>query len=218
MADKLRTYSSDEIDVTWSQKRCIHAGECVRGLPAVFDVEKRPWIQPDQADGDTVAEVVERCPTGALHYTRKDGGPGEPTPDANHVTIDADGPLYVRGDLTLEMPGDEDALKDTRIALCRCGASKNKPFCDNSHKDEDVAFKDDGNPAVSQLGPEAAQTPLAINPATNGPYLLRGQFEIVTALGTVSYRGESAALCRCGASDNKPFCDGTHTKIGFEAE
>lgn len=218
MADKPRTYSSDDIDVTWSLKRCIHAAECVQGAPAVFDVNKRPWIQPDHADADTLAAVIERCPTGALHYTRKDGGPGEPTPDANHITIDADGPLYVKGDLTLSLPGDEGTLADTRIALCRCGASKNKPFCDNTHKDADVAFQDPGTPAVSQLGPEAEQTPLALNPAPNGPILVKGQFEIVTALGTVSFRGESAALCRCGGSGNKPFCDGTHTKIGFEAE
>lgn len=219
MAEKLRTYSSDDIDVSWSLKRCIHAQECVKGMPAVFDVQKRPWIQPEQApSADELAAVVERCPTGALHYDRKDGGPGEPTPEANRITLEADGPLYVLGDATLEMPGDETALTDTRIALCRCGASKNKPFCDNTHKDEDVAFKDDGNPQVSSLGPEAATTPLSINPAKDGPLLIGGQFEIVTALGTVAFRGDKTALCRCGASSNKPFCDGSHHRIGFEAE
>ena len=65
MADRLKTYKSDEIDVTYSVKRCIHAAECVNQLSAVFDVKKRPWIQPDQAPASELATVTEACPTGA---------------------------------------------------------------------------------------------------------------------------------------------------------
>ena len=77
MANKIRRYTSADIDVTYDVKRCIHAAECVRGLPAVFDTKKRPWVQPDKANADTVAEVILRCPSGALHYERKDGGAAE---------------------------------------------------------------------------------------------------------------------------------------------
>lgn len=215
MARKIREYTGEDINVTFDAKRCIHAKECVNGLPAVFDTDKRPWVQPDNAGADDLAAVVMRCPTGALHFERTDGTPGEPTPDANTVTIAADGPLYVHGDVTLQT--SEDAtLEDTRIALCRCGDSANKPFCDNSHIE--AGFKDAGMSQVSVLGAdESTNGGLQINSAPNGPLLVNGNSEIITALGTVSFRGEKAALCRCGASNNKPFCDGTHKAVGFQA-
>jgi len=215
MAKKIREYTGENINVTFDAKRCIHAKECVNGLPAVFDTDKRPWVQPENAAADDLAAVVMRCPTGALHFERKDGAPGEPTPDANTVTIAADGPLYVRGDVTLQTGGDP-ALQDTRVALCRCGDSANKPFCDNSHIE--AGFKDAGTPQASELGAdENANDGLQITPAPDGPLLVNGNFEIITALGQVSFRGEKAALCRCGASSNKPFCDGTHKAVGFQA-
>ena len=77
MTDKVKTYWSDDIVVAYDAGRCIHAAECVRGLPGVFDTGKQPWIQPANAAADAVAEVVMRCPTGALHFERKDGGAAE---------------------------------------------------------------------------------------------------------------------------------------------
>lgn len=142
MADRVRTYTSEDIDVHFDPVRCIHAAECVHGRPEVFDADRKPWIDPAQAGAEAIAEVVVRCPSGALHFTRKDGGPEERVPMHNKVTVAVDGPLYVRGALRLETPGGEVVFEDTRVALCRCGLSEHKPFCDNSHLES--GFSDAG--------------------------------------------------------------------------
>jgi uncharacterized Fe-S cluster protein YjdI len=67
MAD-LQTYETDAIRVTYDPGVCNHAAECVRGLPQVFDSKAQPWIQPQNADPNAVAEQVRRCPSGALQY------------------------------------------------------------------------------------------------------------------------------------------------------
>lgn len=69
--EKYKAYETDEIEVRFYAERCEHAAECVKGLPAVFNVDNRPWIQPERASADEVAEVIERCPSGALQYSRK---------------------------------------------------------------------------------------------------------------------------------------------------
>lgn len=133
MKSNPREYRSDEIVVTYDAAICIHAGECVRGVPAVFDTAKRPWIQPAQGTADEIAAIVERCPSGALTYHRLDGGADE-TPDAEpSVQAVRNGPYYVRGTLAVRDAEDGTFHTGTRMALCRCGASENKPFCDNSH-------------------------------------------------------------------------------------
>ncbi|MDB4951914.1 MAG: hypothetical protein JWM27_4563 [Gemmatimonadetes bacterium] len=133
MGRKVREYRSDGIAVTFDARLCIHAERCVHGLPRVFDPAARPWIRPEMGDPDAVAQVVARCPTGALQYTRLDGGAAEaPEPEAI-ITVSADGALYVRGDVAVV---DEDGgvfARGRRMALCRCGQSSNRPFCDGAH-------------------------------------------------------------------------------------
>lgn len=129
-----KAYESQDITVVYDAQRCIHAAECVRGLPQVFDPASRPWIKPAVASADAIAEVVMRCPTGALQFVRKDGGAAEPVPAETTVAVSPHGPLYVRGNIEVLAPDGSVILKDTRVALCRCGASSNKPFCDNSHR------------------------------------------------------------------------------------
>lgn len=211
-----KSYSSDSIEVRYDVKRCIHAAECVRGLPAVFDTAKRPWIQPDQAEADAIAEVIERCPTGALHYTRKDAGPAEAPDATNTLRVEPDGPVYARGDITIEMQGGDLVLRDTRVAFCRCGESKNKPFCDNSHKEAGFQAGDAlaANLEKSQTDLSSTGT-LVVTQADNGPLLINGEFTLHSADGETLYKGDKTALCRCGASGNKPFCDGTHRRVGF---
>jgi uncharacterized Fe-S cluster protein YjdI/CDGSH-type Zn-finger protein len=127
-----RTYRGTDLDVSFDSELCIHATECVRGLAAVFDRDRRPWILPDKAPAEEVSRVVERCPTGALLYRRLDGHHGEQPSSATTVMPVENGPLAVRGDLVIRR---EDGTRERlpRAALCRCGQSKNKPFCDNSH-------------------------------------------------------------------------------------
>ncbi|MFQ5568127.1 MAG: CDGSH iron-sulfur domain-containing protein [Rhodothermales bacterium] len=216
MADKVLKYEGEDVIVAYNVRRCIHMAECVHGLPAVFDPERRPWVRPDEAAADPLTEVVTRCPTGALQFTRKDGGPEEAVPDQNTVTVDPDGPLFVRGDIEIVMPDGSVLLRETRVALCRCGASNNKPFCDNSHGNID--FQDSGvfREVRVKSEKEGEDGLLRVRPSRNGPLLVQGPLDLIGAEERV--RGSQAALCRCGASSNKPFCDGTHNTIGFTSE
>jgi CDGSH-type Zn-finger protein len=150
-----------------------------------------------------------------LTYSDRTGA-AESTEAANTVTVANDGPLYVRG--TLEIDGEEANMEGThfRAALCRCGHSNRKPFCDGSHARE--GFRDTGAVGNPDPGNEETGGTLRVDRSENGPLLLNGNFAIVAASGRVAWRGTKAALCRCGHSNNKPFCDGSHRAAGFEAE
>lgn len=218
MSDRLKEYWSDEIVVTFDHERCIHVAECLRRLPQVFDTRKRPWVQPANATADEVAAVVMHCPSGALHFQRKDGGPAEPVPDSNRVSLRVRGPLQLQGDVEIRLP-EETAVSDTRVTLCRCGASRNKPFCDNSHGH--IGFMAGGELGDNKVRVvDGLQTggKLVVTPTLDGPLKVEGDFEIVSARGETAYRGNRAFLCRCGGSQNKPFCDGTHRRTDFQAE
>jgi CDGSH-type Zn-finger protein/uncharacterized Fe-S cluster protein YjdI len=206
---KVHRYEGRQASVTWNGARCMHAGECTRGLPSVFSPKHDPWAQPDNASLDALADVVDRCPSGALVLER----PVElhRTPDAaNSVTLAADGPLYVRGRLKVG-----DAPVEQRVALCRCGASRNKPYCDRSHAD--AGFRHDGALAPAgeaSAGVAAEGVELVVAPTKNGPLHCTGSMTLVGTDGTRVVTGETW-LCRCGGSKRKPFCDGTHRRIGF---
>jgi CDGSH-type Zn-finger protein/uncharacterized Fe-S cluster protein YjdI len=215
MSDKVRHYADEEIDITYDSRRCIHVAECIRGLPAVFNTSRRPWILPTGAGADAIAAVVAKCPTGALHFTRRDGGVAEPTPEDNTIVPMPAGPLSVRGRVQLRSADGSVIVEDTRLALCRCGRSHNKPFCDNSHRG--VGFDDPG--AVADGGVRAETNDgLSLTASANGPLLAQGAFVLRAAVGQGQYEGTNAELCRCGASRNKPFCDGTHERIAFRSE
>jgi uncharacterized Fe-S cluster protein YjdI/CDGSH-type Zn-finger protein len=126
----VKSYVAPGITVTFDAQRCLHAAECVRGLPAVFNAKQRPWIEPGSASPEEVAEVVRRCPSGALQYVLDDGPPEEP-PAITTVTARADGPLWIHGDVVVLTDAGEE-VHDTRAALCRCGTTANAPFCDGS--------------------------------------------------------------------------------------
>jgi CDGSH-type Zn-finger protein/uncharacterized Fe-S cluster protein YjdI len=218
VSDKLHEFESNEIRVTWSKQRCIHAAACVRGLPVVFMPGNRPWITPGQAPAERIAQVVMRCPTGALHFERRDGGPAEPVPAANRVRPEPDGPLYLRGDLEILGADGTLLLRDTRVALCRCGQSSNKPFCDNSHRDAE--FTDRGEVFEGGVKPGTgvpATGPLRVTASADGPLIVDGPVAVESADGRVTLAGGRAALCRCGQSRNKPFCDSSHLGAGFKA-
>ena len=213
---KIFDYPGATADVHWDGRLCIHIGECGRAKNELFVGGRQPWCQPDLVDPDDVADVVSRCPSGALTYERKDGRPGESAEPENVVSVMYNGPLYVRGDLEVAGAASDMSGVRYRAALCRCGQSKNKPFCDNSH--EAAGFSDYGAVGDSGDGFEVTGGPLKVGKAPNGPLLLNGNFTIVAASGRKAWQGTRAALCRCGQSKNKPFCDGTHKEVGFEAE
>lgn len=215
MSKKIHSYESETIRVLYDAPRCIHAGECVRGLPQVFDPQKTPWVDATAAEVETLVEVVERCPAGALHYERRDGGTPETPVTENAVAIASDGPLYARGDLEIVDADQNVILRDTRVALCRCGASQNKPFCDGAHSAAGFqASSDIPDPKIR--GEADTGGTLRITLAANGPLILAGPVTVHDAQGDDRCQGNKTALCRCGGSANKPFCDGAHAKIGFE--
>jgi CDGSH-type Zn-finger protein len=159
-----------------------------------------------------LVEVAHVCPSGAIRYRRKDGAPDETAPPVNLLSVREAGPYAVRADIRLD-----DRKLAYRATLCRCGASKNKPFCDGSH--HDMHFTATGEPptGVVDMLPERAG-PLYISPEPNGPLSMRGNLEILSGTGRCVARVTAARLCRCGGSENKPFCDGTHARIGFRSE
>jgi CDGSH-type Zn-finger protein/uncharacterized Fe-S cluster protein YjdI len=193
-------------------KKCIHARFCVTGAPSVFLANvKGPWIRPDAVDVARLVEIAHACPSGAIRYRRKDGVPDETAPPVNLAAVREAGPYAFRGDLRID--GQSGIFRAT---LCRCGASKNKPYCDGSH--HEVGFAASGEPPTGKADMlEVRDGPLAIDPQTDGPLQVRGNLEITSGTGRVVARLQQARLCRCGGSENKPFCDGTHARIGFRS-
>jgi CDGSH-type Zn-finger protein/uncharacterized Fe-S cluster protein YjdI len=211
MSDTPRRYTGQALDITYDTRRCIHAAECVRGLPAVFDTARRPWILPDAASAEQVAAVVARCPSGALHTIRHDDGPEEEAPALPAVRVTPDGPLHVHGRVRLQRADGTVIIEDLRLALCRCGQSRNKPFCDNSHRA--AGFADGGEVPNGEI-PSPTAGKLTITTLANGPLQCQGDFALC-GIGGETYASGRTTLCRCGGSGRKPFCDGSHRRNGF---
>jgi CDGSH-type Zn-finger protein/uncharacterized Fe-S cluster protein YjdI len=211
------TAGVDEIEgksltLLFDSRKCIHSRFCVTWAPNVFLANVQgPWIQPDAMEVERLVEIAHVCPSGAIRYRRKDGKPDEAAPLVNLISLRENGPYAVRADMQLS--GQRGAFRAT---LCRCGASKNKPFCDGSHNE--AAFSASGEPPSGKTDMLAARDGvLSIDPETDGPLRVRGNLEITSGTGRVVARVTQARLCRCGGSGNKPFCDGTHAKIGFRS-
>ncbi len=218
MAERIHKYTGKQIEVTFEGKRCIHAAECVRGLPHVFDKDKTPWIMPDKDTADQVAEIVLRCPTGALKFKRPEPELNETPAQRNQITIERNGPLYLHGEVIITDSAGVERLRDTRVALCRCGQTRRQPFCDGSHRGarfqapaEIAATRRDPQPSGEPAGP------LSVTPARDGPLLLTGTVEFVQPGDAAPESRSDPALCRCGASGSKPFCDGSHHRVNFRS-
>ena len=133
MSDQHRDYSNDAITVHWRPEKCIHSGNCVRGLPEVFDTKRKPWIDVNGADADRVMGQVERCPSGALSATRKGEGRAAES-GGTEVEVSANGPLLLKGTCVVKHPDGREEAREKVTAFCRCGASANKPYCDGTHR------------------------------------------------------------------------------------
>lgn len=199
--------------IKFEGKKCIHSRQCVLGRPDVFVPNVAgEWIHPDAATPEEIAALAQNCPSGAIAYERLDGGEQEKAPIVNLARVRENGPMALHGELQIE--GQAPTFRAT---LCRCGASKNKPFCDGSHTA--AGFTATGEPATAESTPLAVRNgPLAIKPLLNGPLLVTGNVEVVSGTGRTIHRTQKMALCRCGGSANKPYCDGTHSRIGFSSE
>jgi len=204
--------SSEGITIRFDTKRCIHSRNCVLAAPRVFLANTcGAWLYPEADTVEHLVQVAHSCPSGAITYKRLDGGAEEAAPEVNVVRLREKGPYAFHAALKIdEQPGM------FRATLCRCGASKNKPFCDNSHVAAgfDATGEADNVPSepLDKSGGE-----LQVVPVKDGPLKVRGPLEICSGTGHTVSRTQYVKLCRCGGSANKPFCDDTHLRIGFKS-
>jgi CDGSH-type Zn-finger protein/uncharacterized Fe-S cluster protein YjdI len=202
-----------DVTIAFETKRCIHARFCVLQQPGVFKANVvGPWIAPDDATTtEGLIATAQNCPSGAIRYRRKDGGPEEAPPPVNLIQLRENGPLAFRGALAID-----GAAIGYRATLCRCGQSQNKPFCDGSHKA--AGFAATGEPGDGDVTPLAARDgPVVIRPQRNGPLAVAGNLEVVSGTGRTIRKATELRLCRCGASGAKPYCDGSHARVGFQS-
>lgn len=213
IVDGAEVIDGEKVQIIYHGKLCIHSRFCVTQAPNVFlaNVEG-PWIHPDDMDAEELAAVSRNCPSGAIQYRRKDGAPEEQAPPVNLVRTQEGGPNAFRGDLRID--GQSIGYRAT---LCRCGASKNKPYCDGSH--HEIGFSASGEPATGDKTAALAvrDGPIEIAPQLDGPLVVRGNMEFISGTGRMFARVNAARLCRCGHSNTKPFCDNTHLKVGFKS-
>lgn len=201
-----------DVTIAFEAKRCIHARFCVLQQPGAFKANAvGPWIAPDDATTtEGLVATAQNCPSGAIRYRRRDGGPEETAPPVNLIQVRENGPLAFRGALSI----DGEAI-GYRATLCRCGQSQNKPFCDGSHKS--AGFAATGEPGDGDVTPLAARDgPAAIRPQPNGPLAVSGNLEVLSGTGRTIRKATDLRLCRCGASGAKPYCDGSHARVGFQ--
>lgn len=127
----VKKYSNGEVTVVWEPSKCIHAGNCVRGLPEVFNAKAKPWIKIDGADTQSIINQVKECPSGALSILEEEA---KTTSSTNtHVELMKNGPMIIDGEIKLTQANGSVILKNKKTAFCRCGASARKPYCDGSH-------------------------------------------------------------------------------------
>jgi len=201
-----------QVVIRFEAGKCIHSRNCVLGHPEIFEPNvKGEWIHPDAASVETVARVAHACPSGAITYELLGDGEAESLPTVNLMYVRENGPLAFNAPLAID--GDSVGFRAT---LCRCGASKTKPYCDGSHAG--AGFLATGEPAAQDSESLAVRNgKLEITPVPDGPLQVEGALEIVSGTGRTLNRVEKTFLCRCGASENKPYCDGSHKNINFKS-
>jgi CDGSH-type Zn-finger protein/uncharacterized Fe-S cluster protein YjdI len=214
-AELVETVEGREVTVSFDGTRCVHSRNCVLGHPEVFVPNVQgEWIFPDAASADTVLNIGLNCPSGAIRVRRNDGAAtSDAAPQVNTVRVRENGPLAIEAPLLLRGV----ALDSPRATLCRCGASANKPFCDGSHTA--AGFVATGEPLLKASEPLGERGgAVDIQPQPNGSLKVVGNLEVVSGTGRTVNRVSQVFLCRCGQSQNKPYCDGSHKAAGFVAE
>jgi CDGSH-type Zn-finger protein len=126
-----REFPGRELSVLDNRSACARAGFCVEFAPKVFSRDRKPWIEPDASPRDHVIRTIRLCPSGALALAIDRRRARFRTGARPEVHVLRNGPYCVIGPAALE--GPLQPLDGTRYALCRCGGSRNKPFCDGSH-------------------------------------------------------------------------------------
>ena len=136
-----KTYTNGEVTVYWKPDLCIHSTKCFHSLPEVFNPKIRPWIQLDKSSTDKIIETVKNCPSGALSFKNnseilnEEKQMAEPLTNSSvRIEVTNSGPLMVTGNCVIINKDGTETIKEGKFALCRCGQSTRKPFCDGTHK------------------------------------------------------------------------------------
>jgi len=140
--DRRHDYSGRRITIHDNRGICAHAGFCTDRLASVFKMKQEPWIDPDGADPEEIIRTIRRCPSGALSYS-VDGVEHRDRDRDPMVTVTKDGPYAVTGGIELVDQARGEGASEEHYTLCRCGGSKNKPFCDGTHWH--IGFRDGKN-------------------------------------------------------------------------
>jgi len=130
----IKKYKNDDITVVWKPKLCIHAAECVKRLPEVYNPKSKPWIKIENASTDELKSQIDKCPSGALSYYINNENNKEIMEAQIKVNAMENGPLLVDGSIEVTKPDGTIEIKEKTTAFCRCGASANKPYCDGQHR------------------------------------------------------------------------------------
>lgn len=204
--------------IYFDANRCIHSRTCVLSHPDVFVPNVQgEWIHPNAQPAEELMHIAKSCPSGAIRVQRiaaatSQASDSNDVPIVNTIRVRENGPLAVEAELTVF----GEAQASPRATLCRCGNSQSKPFCDGSHTA--AGFAASGEPptlAISELA--VRNGPLDVQPLPSGPLHVVGNLEIVSGTGRTCNKVHETYLCRCGQSNNKPYCDGSHKASGFSA-
>lgn len=140
MSKEILKYTNNEVTVVWKPKMCIHSTLCWKGLIEVFNPKERPWIKIDGASTERIIDQVRKCPSGALSYYLNAATQESPSKviaeSANimKVEVTPDGPYLIKTECVIVHSNGTEETKTGTVALCRCGSSANKPYCDGSHR------------------------------------------------------------------------------------
>lgn len=129
----IKEYSNGELTIVWKPKTCIHAAECVKALPKVYNPKARPWLKIENATTEELKAQIKKCPSGALSYYMNDEDNKEAETLETKVEVLENGALLVYGTLKVTDKDGNTETKNKTTAFCRCGHSNNKPYCDGAH-------------------------------------------------------------------------------------
>lgn len=211
----IEVVAGKEATIHFDGQKCIHARNCVLAHPDVFVPNVQgAWIHPDAQPVGELLRIAQNCPSGAIRVSRNDATEdSNAAPIVNTLRIRENGPLAIEAELQVK----GNAQPSPRATLCRCGQSQNKPFCDGAHNA--AAFTATGEVPTAKFEALAQRNgPVNVIPLPNGPLRVTGNLEIVSGTGRTCNKVEETYLCRCGQSQKKPYCDGSHRSAGFQAE
>jgi uncharacterized Fe-S cluster protein YjdI len=132
-----KTYSNNDITVIWKPDMCIHSTKCWKASLAVFNPNRKPWIDMSGGTTDEIIKIVNNCPSGALSFKKNNEAAEpkvQPVQSQTTVHVSKGGPYLVKGKFVFVGTDGKEEIKEGSVALCRCGSSSNKPFCDGTHR------------------------------------------------------------------------------------